>query len=333
MAYLGNSPGQATILRVEARKSFALGLHLRDPKNRPVDLTGCTLTIVAREVPITAESENFLAEDALAVVPDPTTGYARFEIQAASLDQKPGEYPYAIVLQTAEGYSSVIVKGVLDIQQNTEFDSVHYAYEGVNAPQSLTVLLREANSINVYVGGQLPPGMNYVRDSVMEVLENFDPDSIAVVPPGGAGGYVLTKTSNGDYAMDWRPQGNGAFALDATGQPPGAVPTAQGDDTWDWSDVGIDATGVPAGWAPVARGDDTWEWDQVTFEPPVPDWEAGEEEEGYIRNKPALGTAAALDAEDVLPAGLLLSEMEGVHFQTTVPTTGEDGHLYFVYEE
>lgn len=332
MAYLGNTPGQATILQVEARKSFSLGVWIRESRGRPVDLSGCTLTIVAKATPVddTSDDTNLLGPDAVATIPTPSAGYARFDIQAATLDQKPGEYPYAIVMRTPEGYSSVIVKGLLDIQQNTEYDSVLSSYSSANPPSSLNVLLQEKNSINVFVGGQLPPGMNYVRDDVMEAIENFDPDAIALVPTGGTAGYVLTKTSADDYSMTWLPVGQGAFALDASNQPAGVVPVAVGDDTWIWGAVGIDATGVTAGWAPVSNGDDSWSWAEVTTA--TPDWDAGPGEDGEILNKPTLGTAAAADTEDFIAAETLVSEMPGIHFQTTVPTSGEDGHLYFVYE-
>lgn len=331
---LGNTPGQTTVLRLEARKSFVLGVLICDPRARPVDLTGCTLTIVAKRAPVTGPDEetNLFAADAVAEVENPEDGYARFSIQASSLDVEPGEYPYAIVLRTAEGYSSVIVKGVLDVQQNTEFDSVGFPFTGVNAPQTLSVLLSDRNIVRVTIGGQLPPGMNYVSDSVVKALEDFDPDSIAYVPPGGLAGYVLTKVSGGDYAMAWRPKENGDGGLDATGVAAGAVPTAVGDDTWDWAHVGIDATGVPEGWAPVADGVGGWNWAQVAIEIPQPNWaEEDTESRAFIQNKPELGTAAAADTDDFVPAGTLLLQMPGVHIRSSVPTTGEDGHLYLVY--
>jgi hypothetical protein len=333
MAYLGNTPGQATILRVEARKSFSLGLWVKDSRGRAIDLSGSTLTIVAKTKPIdvTSDTTNLLAADAVAIIATPTLGYARFDIQAATLNQVPGEYDYAIVLRTPEGYSSVIVKGILDIQQNTEYASVGTSYPSANPPQSLSVLLQGSSSISVFIGGQLPPGMNYVRDEVMQAIEDFDPDAIALVPVGGVGGYVLTKTTGDDYSMAWLPVGNGAFALDATGQPAGYVPAAVGDDTWIWAAVGIDATGVTAGYAPVANGDGTWGWAAVAPEVATPDWTATIAQPGYIANKPSLGTAAAAAATDFMNATTLVAEMPGIHFQTTIPLTGTDLHLYFVY--
>lgn len=331
MATLGNSPASLTMLRVEARKSFSFGVYLSDPVGRPVDLTDCRLRIVAKPSPVTVEADNLLDADADAHIEEPTHGYARFELQAATLDFPPGEYPYAIVLYTPEGYSSVIVKGVLQLEQNTDWEAVVDDYPAAQPSQRIDVMLRESNTISVYIGSQLPPGMNYVRGETLEAIEAFDPSSVALVPVGGASGYVLTKTTADDYQMQWRPVGNGAFALDASGQPENHIPTAQGDGTWSWAPAGINAAGVAEGWAPVANGDGTWDWAEVDTAPS--DWEAEPGESGAILNKPDLGTIAARDEDDFVESGTLVSELPGIHFRTTVPTTGEDGHLYFVYTE
>ena len=331
MAYIGNTPDAATIIRVEARKSFALGVHVTDEKGKQADLSGCTLTLVVKKYPIdtTGDGSNLLAANSTAVL-TPRKGYGQFNIQASTLDQEPGEYDYAIVLRTQDGYSSVIVKGLLVIEQNTEVSSVSMQYGLVQPPQSLTVQLLRQNSIKVFVGGQLPPGMNYVRDDVMNAIESFDPDSVAYVPEGGDAGYVLTKTGSGDYTMAWLPVGNGAFALDATGRAAGEVPVALGDDTWIWGAVGIDATGVTAGWAPVANGDGTWSWAKVSQT--KPSWTAVAGSDAEILNKPTLGTMAAQDTGTFIQKTELLSEMSTVHVVSSVPTTGTDGHLYFVYQ-
>lgn len=335
MSYLGNTPGKATVLQLEARKSFSLGVWVKEPRGKAVDLAGCTLTIVAKKLPLTTadDSTNLLAPDAAANIPVPAAGYAVFHLQAATLDEEPGEYPFAIVLRTADGYSSVIVKGVLDIQQNTEFASTASTYSSANPPQSLTVLLREQNAINVFVGGQLPPGMNYVDDETAEAINEFDPEAVALVPRGGLPGYVLTKVTEADYAMGWRPREHSEGGLDATGQPGGAVPVALGDGTWDWDEVGIDATGIPEGYAPVADGNGGWAWAEVETDVviPAPNWAAAPGTPGAIQNKPVLGTAAAADTAAFMPANKLVSTMPGVNFVTSIPTSGIDGHLYFVY--
>lgn len=332
MSSLGNSPSQLTVIRAEARKSFSLGVRLYDPRARAVDLTGCTLTIVAKKPPFdtTSDATNLLAPDATAAVIEPTDGYARFDLQASTLDHPAGEYPFVIVLRSPDGYSSVIVKGTLEILENPEVESATVDYTQSQSTLMLDLLLRDRNVVVVRVGSQLPPGMNYVPDDLMAAITEFDPDAVAMVPTGGTAGYVLTKIGNGDYAMDWRPPEQGG-ELSAVGQPEGNVPVAQGDGTWTWAPASIDADGVAQGWAPVSNGDGTWSWAEVSMD--QPDWDAAEEEPGHILNKPELGTAAAKNEEDFLAADTLLTQLPGVHVQTTVPTSGEEGHIFFVYEE
>lgn len=333
MSSIGNSPQQHTILRLEARKSFVLGVLITNPHGRPANLEGCTLTIVAKPPDAVTQDDdaNLLAQDAEAIIVAPELGYARFEIQAATLDHEPGEYPFAIVLITDSGYSSVLVKGTLDLQQNTEFSSVGHSFSAGLDSQRIDVVLQGRNVLHVSLGTQPPPGWRWLRDDVAETIESFDPDGVAMVPPGGLGGYVLTKVTGSDYAMAWRPVGNGVFALNAFGQPDGFAPVAQGDGTWDWEEVGLSADGADPGQVPVADGSGGWAWDEATLE--QPDWAADPGDPGEILNKPTLGTAAEADVEDFISSGTLVSEMPGVHIVTEVPTVGIDGHLYFVYEE
>lgn len=331
MAAIANTPPRSTHLRVEARKSFALSIWIKDRRNNGVDLTGCTLQIVAKASPYTTsdDSTNILAADASANIQLPKLGFGRFNIQASTLDVDAGEYEYAIVLTTSEGYSSIIVKGILEVEENVAYAGVESTYGTVSTTETLNVLIDSGTSISVFVGGQLPPGMNYVSDEIAETLADFDADAIALVPAGGTPGYVLTKISGSDYDMEWRPEGNGTFGLDATSITAGYMPVAQGDDTWVWQAAGIDATGVTAGYAPVANGDDTWSWASVTV--PDPDWSATIGNPGYIENKPTLGTASAEDVDFFTPASELLTERDDVHIVTTIPASGTDGHLYLYY--
>lgn len=159
MAYLGNTPPETTILRVEARKSFTLRLNLKDRLGWPLPLSESSIHFVAKALPLDTDDSTDatnLITNSLAVVTDPDTGSCTFNFQASDLDHKPGEYPYSIVL-IKDGYSSVLVKGILDIQQNTEFLSVGETYSSATAPESLDVILR-ANMIVVKAGPVLPPG-------------------------------------------------------------------------------------------------------------------------------------------------------------------------------
>ena len=330
MSTIGNSPSAVTTIRVEARKSFSLGLHVYDSAGRAADLSGCELTIVAKKDPeVLADSSNILLPNYLANIPTPRAGYALFALQASTLNVAPDEYEFSIVLKQSNGFTSVIVKGLLIVVQNTESASTGSTYSSVNPTLSLGVTLKPQSTVSVFVGGLLPPGMNYVRDEVMSVIESFDPHDIAYVPDGGRSGYVLTKLNGDDYAMEWRPVGNGQFSLDATGQPQGVMPVSLGDGSWTWTEAGINATGVADGYAPVSNGDGTWSWAQVTVA--TPNWTAAPGTAGEILNKPVLGSASAAASGDFISSNTLVTSMPGVHFQTTVPTSGIDGHLYFVY--
>lgn len=48
-----------------------------------------------------------------AEIGDPASGVGVFFFQAAELDGPSGEYPYAITLISAEGFSTVVCKGIV----------------------------------------------------------------------------------------------------------------------------------------------------------------------------------------------------------------------------
>src|SRR5690606_32903632 len=112
------------------RKSFTLGVFITDPYGRYVDLTDCSLNIVAKREPYSTsdDSGNLFYDNPAATIEYPQDGYGRFDIQASQLDHPPGEYPFVIVLR-ARGYSSVIVKGVIEILANPEYTSADEDFE------------------------------------------------------------------------------------------------------------------------------------------------------------------------------------------------------------
>src|SRR5687768_14854378 len=98
VTYLGNGPEDKTVLRLMARKSFALGMWIQDQNGNPLDITGCTLRIVMRKrvaSTVSDDSGNLIANDAAQILA-PTLGWARFELQASDFDHAPGEYEYSI---------------------------------------------------------------------------------------------------------------------------------------------------------------------------------------------------------------------------------------------
>lgn len=263
--YLGNSPASELVIRAEARKSFAIGIWVKDQNGRALDITGCTLRIVAKKLPLsssdTTDADNLFTNDTAEIL-SPAVGYARFSLQASDLDHAPGEYQYSIVLLDG-GYSSVIVRGTLEILVNTEFSSVDDSYASENPPTSLNIVMRQGNTVNVFTGPTLAPGTTSFTDGDKEKLDSIEagaqvnvnadwnatpgsdaeilnkPDAGDMLPAGGSTGAVLIKASSGDGDAIWAllPTSPGGGALDATGVPDGYVPTANGVDSWDWAEV------------------------------------------------------------------------------------------------
>lgn len=155
MAYLGNSPGKETILRLEARKSFSFSLAVKDEQRRAIDLTGASIRIVMKQLPLDSadadDGDNLIAEPD-AVMTAAELGLSRIDIQAADLNWPTGEYPFAVVLVDDGGYSTVLVKGQIDLVQNTEFNSLASLFSTANPSQRLEVLLRGTTAVDVIVG-------------------------------------------------------------------------------------------------------------------------------------------------------------------------------------
>lgn len=178
MAYLGNTPTQSlTILRLEARKSFSFGLYLMDATRRPVDLTGAVLTFTHintvhglqnPEAPLLSDIVSYTA-----TLVSPLAGYARFDLQAAQLNLPLEEYPFTITLKTVNGYTVVIDKGLIALQQNTEFLATTSTFTSGAPEQSLDVLLQENQVIEVLVGSILPPGMSYLTPEDRHRLDGY----------------------------------------------------------------------------------------------------------------------------------------------------------------
>jgi hypothetical protein len=258
---LGNTPPEMTVIRVEARKSFALGIWLTDKAGRALDITGTTIRLVAKNTPLpstgSSDATN-LFTNGEAVLTDPAIGYAQIFLQAADLDHKPNEYPLTLVMVT-EGYSVTLFKGVLDIQPNSEYESVGDEYVGGTSAEDLYIALEGQNVLTVRTGPALAPGaVSFMATDLAKLdtieegaqvnvlpdwqAENGDPayilnkPDLETLPPGGSPGAALVKISAADGDVDWAfiGGGGGGSGLDATGVPSGHVPTANGVDSWDW---------------------------------------------------------------------------------------------------
>lgn len=260
MAYIGNSPEQQTILRLEQRKSFALSLWFMDSNRRPADLTGCTVRLVVKTPPFADDPEdgaNLITND-VAEFPDPTQGFARFELQAAELNLAGGEYPFVIVL-ISDGYSSVVVKGYIAVEVNPEFSSMTDLYDDIQAPMALDVIMRSGASIDVICGAVVPPGFTWLSDADKEKVDQL---SVAgnLLPTGGDTRQILSKRTDADYDFTWADPQAFDGTLSAASVAAGRAPVADGTGLWTWAPVPSITTGVSAGRAPVSDGVSGWTW-------------------------------------------------------------------------
>ena len=149
MAKLSNSPRQALNFDLERRKSYSFKFVMRHVDGTLVDLTGCTIRFVMK--PLGADEDAFDLNNLLVnnEATLGTTGEGLFAFQAAELDGDPGEYPYAIVMWTADNYSSVLMKGTVNLVDNTESLSMYRQY-GVTSPEAaLELTLRQGDVVQV----------------------------------------------------------------------------------------------------------------------------------------------------------------------------------------
>ena len=322
MVYIGNTPGRTTVIQLEARKSFSLGLWFMDQGGRPADLTSSGVRLVAKASPIdvtdTDDSDNLIVNSTATIV-DAAQGYCTFDLQASELDLEPTEYPYAIVLTTPTGYTSTVLKGVIDIQQNPDFTSMgsNYLPPEELPSQTLEVVLRGISLIDVRLGHVPPPGFHWLSAADQDKLDQIAM-AAAVMPAGGVPGQVIGKVSETNYDYRW-------------------VTLQAYDGT-------LSAEGIPAGRAPVSDGANSWTWGEVS---PTVDWSLPEGAPGSVLNKPTLGTAAGQnstsfapashehDAEDVTSGVFVaarvprVSEHRGFSSGSAEPTGGSDGDIYF----
>ena len=149
MAKLSNSPRQSLNFDLERRKSYSFKFVMRHVDGTLVDLTGCTIRFVMK--PLGADEDVFDLNNLLVnnEATLGTTGEGLFAFQAAELDGDPGEYPYAIVMWTADNYSSVLMKGTVNLVDNTESLSMYRQF-GVTSPEAaLELTLRQGDVVQV----------------------------------------------------------------------------------------------------------------------------------------------------------------------------------------
>ena len=333
------------------------------------------------------DTANLITNDTAEIV-DVAEGLARFNLQASDLNQPPGEYPFALVLDT-NGYSSVVVKGIVDLQQNTEFTSVNSTYLPANAPAGVTLSIGEGSQITLQTGPTLAPGTTSFTDGDKEKLDGIEPgaqvnveadwlaeeghpgyvrhrprfgsaafrdfEDLLGLPKGGAPGEVLVKLSSDDYLVGWQQQasGGGGGSLPATGVTAGYVPIANGVNGWGWGAIvaGVQSVNGQQGEVMLTL-DDLADTETRLAMTQAERTRLAEIPETIsyttLTDKPDLGTAAALDTEDVLQPGDVdaadvstgvfdparipsVSSLPGFRSGTAAPSGGFDGELYFQY--
>ena len=136
MVKLSNSPYEATVLTLEARKSFSLRIELHDRHGNLMswDNLSATFTLGTLD-PL----------EALLEIPA-TDGV--FRIQASELNLKPRTYQFTITLRS-RGYSFVIVKGDVKLVQNTEASSMNDLYGAAIPSETIAVQLDQMNVLKV----------------------------------------------------------------------------------------------------------------------------------------------------------------------------------------
>lgn len=313
MAYLTNTPQEQTILRLEARKSFSVTVRFVDINGKHCDLTSATVRLVVKKRPFDPDDINDddnLISTPEAIIDDPPSGVCRFDVQASDLDlDVTGDYRFAIVLTTDQGYTGVVVAGPVTIVENPDFlsmaDSFSETIDGTTS--TLEVRMRRENNLSLTSGMAIPPGFTWLSLADQEKIDRL---SVAgnLLPAGGLVNQMLAKATGDDYDFKWvNPQ-----AFDGT----------------------LSAAGQPAQYAPVSNGDGSWDWAEVSS---IVDWDTPEGQPGSILNKPALDfsplghthDAADIDrgvmAEERLPTVI---EHLGISWGYDFPTGGNDGDIY-----
>jgi len=170
MPYLSNSPQDVTVFEAEARKSFAIGVWLKDSNKNPVDLTDTSTTFTLGTVDAYGIATALVSVTAIIVAPG--LGYMTFNLQADDLDLKPGTYYFTTTLRI-QGYSVVLMKGDFKVLQNMEFASVGGTYVGSNPAQNLEVVLRDQSNVHVTLSAALPPNLVIPTDASDQAVAGY----------------------------------------------------------------------------------------------------------------------------------------------------------------
>ena len=269
MARLTNTPQQQLQFDLERRKSYSFRCVLLNADRSPLDLTNCKLRFVmkAREYDDDLYDTTNVIVNHEARILSPESGEATFAFQAAELDVVPGAYNYAIVLWTKDGYSVVVVKGIINLHANTDSASMTRSYTTNSADAALELTLRGNDVVNIVTNTLTK------SEARVEIIGTGRPDdpstleatTIQQVTNAQVGTLFISLDGAGVGAWAWRKRRTGwglveGFPImwsDIQNRPSLFPPSAH---THPWADV----TGKPATFPATAH---THPWADVTGKP------------------------------------------------------------------
>src|SRR5690606_7150166 len=116
-------------------------------------LDGSAIVLTAAKLRPYQEPELLIEREAALI--DAEAGYARVDLQAAELALKPGDYPMTVTMRRI-GYSTVLLRGVIRIRENTEFASVGEEYDSAQEPQTLALVEHLGGRVVLQLASELP---------------------------------------------------------------------------------------------------------------------------------------------------------------------------------
>lgn len=242
MARLTNSPTQTLALDLERRKSYSFRCVVLNNERSPLDLSGCIARFVMKEAEYDGDLYDMtnLIVNSEGVIASPESGEISFSFQAAELDGPPGEYNYSVVLWTADGFSIVLLKGVLNLHPNTESLSVTRTYSAGTANAAVEVVLRGNDVIEV-IANTVPQGAggsNIVGTGRPDNPSTLEARSLALVAAAPIGTVFVSIDGSGSGLWAWRKRATGWFPIEG-------APVA-------WTSL----TGIPSAFNPTAHNHD-----------------------------------------------------------------------------
>lgn len=136
MATLSNVPAAETLLRLVAAKSFALSIQFFDAGGTLLPLGDATFSLSVTKsdrayTPVLTRAHTYVNE---------AQSLVGFDLQASDLALQPDTYLYEIVM-VAEGYSSSIIAGELEIVPSTDTASTGFTYDTAPVDNQLRAII------------------------------------------------------------------------------------------------------------------------------------------------------------------------------------------------